>query len=800
MCSHRTPETTLRAYETLASSIRTFGEKLTSDTSGFLVARGEVGKRWNWSAAGALLLALALVGVDHLRVAAVAGKAVFTSATVVAAIPVYQRIRRFPARRITWSMLLAAELITAIAGALYGALPGGTNPFAPPTENLVMAALISVLAVGFATSLSYASLRVLDLSMLIDAVAGGLAISSLLAWLYIRRIITPFTGLEAGLREPTRFAIGVTGVIIVVAFVTASTMLDVTGDRLMLYTVSAAVLVSFGEVVAHHTQRIHASQWGSFIDICWIGAYVALGRAAQLDDGATSRRGERRERAFADHQSRKIAVFGVIAIAVMSLAAAFGDPPIVGGLALSALTVLMIRLLVSLRSERVHSTLYEELAVTDPLTGLANRRGFTAATMTSALTSGAADGGVVLIDLDNFKDVNDSLGHRAGDQVLRQLALRLKSSLDPSTTLARLGGDEFALSRSSGTVDDLEELAQNVALLVREPVQVEGLSLHLSASVGVAARSADHESQEELLRKADVAMYRAKENHSGVKVYDFEHDRNDPSRLVLYGKVGEAVRDGSIDVHLQPLIDIQTGRIAGCEALARWSPDGFDPIPPDRFVPMIEMQGLIVPFTAHVLRRSLEYVTQLPTLGTSHRLSVNVTERDFVNADLSQVVDAALSDFGFPAESLTIEITESVLANDDARIDQSIQDLRSMGIHIAIDDFGTGYSSLSKLVDFPIDELKIDRSFVSRVLTNRNAVAVVRAAIDLALEMGLVTVAEGVEDQETCDAIESLGVNLVQGYHLAPPMPASECEHFFSRFEWRPMARDQQRSQRNIAP
>lgn len=749
---------------------------------------------------GALLLGLAIVGVGHVQVgAALAGKGLFAAAVVLAGVPVYQRIRRFPARRITWSMLLASELLTAIAGFLYGKLPGGTNPFAPPTGNLVIATFISVLSVGFATSLSYASLRVLDLSMLIDAVAGGLAISSLLAWLYIRRIIVPLTGLDFGLREPTRFAIGITGVIIVVALVTAATMLDVTGDRLMLYAVLAAVLVSFGEVVAHHAQQIHSSKWGSFIDFCWIGAYVAIGRAAQLDDGTTSRRGERRERAFAGHQSRKVAVFGVIAIAVTSLAAAFGDPPIVGGLALSALTMLLLRLLVSLRSERIHSMLYEELAVTDPLTGLANRRGFTAATMASAFTdrTDTRSGGVVLVDLDNFKDVNDSLGHRAGDQVLRQLALRLKGALDPSTTLARLGGDEFAIASSNGTVDDLKELAENVALLVREPVHVEGLSLHLSASVGVAVRG-DHESQEELLRKADVAMYRAKENHSGVKVYDFEHDRNDPSRLVLYGKVGEAVLDGSIDVHLQPLMDVQTGRLAGCEALARWSPDGFGPIPPDRFVPMIEMQGLIVPFTAHVLRRSLEYVTQSPSLGTSHRLSVNVSERDFVNADLSQVVRTTLSDFAFPAELLTIEITESVLANDDARIDQSIQDLRSMGIHVAIDDFGTGYSSLSKLVDFPIDELKIDQSFVSRVLTNRNAVAVVRAAVDLAVEMGLVTVAEGVEDQETYDAIKSLGVKLVQGYHLAPPMPASECELFLSRFEGRPIATDQQLTQRDV--
>ncbi len=757
---------------------------MASDNVGTAGVGRDLRYRWATSALATLLLALALAVADrHAPGLGGVGRGVFAAAVVVAAVPVYQRIRRFRARRVTWGLLLAAELLTGLAGGLYGALPRGGNPFAPPTTNLVLAVLTSGLAVAFVGSLTIASLRVLDTNMLIDAAAGGLAISSLLAWLYLRGVLEPLSTVINGVGQRENLLVGLSLLAIIVILATATTMIDVTGDRLMIDVAGAAVLISVGEVLAHRDVVVHSSRWGLLIDLCWLAGYVVVGRAAELDDGVTTRAGARHERTFARVQSRKIAAFGVLALAVIVLSTLSNDPPVVGGLAVASLAVLLVRLLVSLRAERLNSFLFEELAVTDPLTGLTNRRGFTVSG--PAAPPGSTHGGVVLIDLDNFKDVNDSLGHRAGDQVLTQLAQRLRASLDSDVVLARLGGDEFAVSCPTGSPEDLQRLADEVAALVREPVVVEGLSLHLSASVGVALRSTNAEHQEELIRKADVAMYQAKERHSGVSVYDFEHDRNDPRRLILYGRVSEAVRDGTIDVHLQPLVDVACGNVAGWEALARWSPDGYGPIPPARFVRMIEMQGLVVPFTAHVLRRSLHHVSSLGAVGATHRLSVNVSERDFVNADFPRVVDAALADVDFPASRLTIEITEDALANDDARIDQCIQDLRTMGVRVSIDDFGTGYSTLSKLVDFPVDELKIDRSFVGRVLTNPKALAVVRAAVDLARAMDLVTVAEGVEDDETYDALVDLGVDFIQGYRVARPMPPSDCARFLSEFRHR---------------
>lgn len=754
-----------------------------SDVAIARVGRNDFWTRWRTSAFAVLVLTVTLFAVDGGPTSRSVTKDIFALAVIVASIPVYQRVRRLPQRRATWIMLLAAELLTAFAGVLYGALPKGVNPFAPPALNLLLAVVISALAMGFVISQSVASLRFLGMNFLIDAVAGGLAISSLLAWFYMNRVVAPFNGFEDGLTQPTHFAIGVAGVVMVIAITTAVTMYDVTGDTSLMYVTAASVIISIGEVLAHHEERLHSMKWGLLIDLCWLGAYVIVGRAAELDDAGPTRIETRDARDLARSQSRKIAVFGFFVIAVMALSALYKDPPIVGGLALSSLGVLLVRLLMSLKAESVTSHMFEELSVTDPLTGLANRRGFTSTTQLSEVPSGVPQGGALLIDLDNFKDVNDSLGHRAGDQVLVQIAQRLRVALDAEQILARLGGDEFAISCPVGLEGDLERLAQKVESLVREPVSVDGLSLHLSASVGVAVRSTRGEGLDELIRKADVAMYEAKESRSGVRVYDFEHDRNDPGRLVLYGKVSEAVRKGSIEAHLQPLIEVATGEVAGCEALARWSPDGYGPISPERFVRMIELQGLIVPFTAHVLRRSLHHVKNLGALGATHRLSVNVSERDFVNADFPCVVSTALRDFDFPPEQLTIEITEGVLANDDVRIDSCIHDLRSMGIRISIDDFGTGYSTLSKLVDFPVDELKIDKSFVARVLNNRKALAVIRATIELAREMDLVTVAEGVEDQLTYDAVVELGVDLIQGYCVARPMSAPDCELFLADFE-----------------
>ena len=480
-------------------------------------------------------------------------------------------------------------------------------------------------------------------------------------------------------------------------------------------------------------------------------------------------------------QAWKLATFGLLAIVVIALSFIFKDPPIVGGLALASLAVLIVRLLMSLRLERTSSDLFESLAHTDPLTGLANRRTLTEQILANGSSRLEPRGGVLLVDLDNFKEVNDALGHRAGDLLLVELSTRLKSFLGESH-LSRIGGDEFAIECANGTVEELMVLGNQLKDIIREPIMVDDLALCVSASIGVASRNGEDDSPDALIRRADVAMYRAKELKSGTQHYEFEHDRNDPSRLVMYGELSESVKNKAIDIYFQPFVDIKSRSIKGCEALARWTSPSSGPVPPDRFIPMIEIQGLISPFTAHVLDESIRHTKNLDDLGDERGVSVNVSERDFINADFPSIVSKILQTHKFRPDRLTIEITENVIANDDIATIRTLHRLRDVGVRVSIDDFGTGYSTLSKLMDYPVDELKIDQVFVSKVLTNSIASAIVKASVELAHSMELNIVAEGIEDEATFQFLEALGVNVAQGYYFARPMPTAECEKFLREY------------------
>ncbi len=731
----------------------------------------------------AMLVSLLLIGAGrHGEVFEVSDRVIFAGVIVLLSVPVVRRLRAGEFRRLAWGLLLVAEGLTATAGLLFGSLPRGVNPFAPPTANLEFAVMISVCGVAFVLALAYSSLSTLTLSLKIDAVAGGLALSAALSWLYLNRVLGQVSEVFTRLNHREHWVIGMALVAIIVIAATATTMVDVTRDHVVPYVGGAALVISVGMVLAQRDAVHDTAHWGVLIDLSWIAAYALGGWAASIDVDRPTTRNVSHESVSSYVQARKIAAFGLLAMIVTSLAALFRDPPVVGGLALAAILVLLVRLLMSLRIERVQSDAFKALAETDALTGLANRRALARAEDDGAADGTSGVGGVILVDLDNFKEVNDSLGHRAGDLVLVQLAHRLRGGVDTPGVLARLGGDEFAMYLPHASREELTVVAHRIEGLVREPTEVDGLSLQLSASVGVAVRVVDGESQDELIRKADIAMYRAKGDRSGVRHYDFEHDRSDPSRLVLFGRVSQAVRDQSIGVHLQPVVHVGTSSIVGCEALARWSPEGYGPIPPDRFVPMIELQGLMVPFTEHVLRRSIDQVQSLGDAHGLHRLSVNVSERDFVNGDFPQLLHRVLGESGFPPTRLTIEITESILANDNEKVGRGIESLRRSGVRISVDDFGTGFSALSKLVDFSVDELKIDKAFTRRLLTNDKALAVVKAAIELGRAMSLDVVAEGVETAEIYDALANLNVDLIQGYHIARPMPIEECRGFLASY------------------
>jgi len=412
-------------------------------------------------------------------------------------------------------------------------------------------------------------------------------------------------------------------------------------------------------------------------------------------------------------------------------------------------------------------------AMTDPLTKLPNRLLFDDR-LQQAIRLRRRDGGrlaVLLMDLDRFKEVNDTLGHGAGDALLRDIADRLSASLRASDTLSRLGGDEFALLLPE--CQD-EEAAMNVASKLRatlaEPFSLDGLMLEVEGSVGVAVYPEHGTTPEALMQHADVAMYLAKERRSGQVAYSPARDDHTPERLALVGELRRAIDQGELLVQFQPKVDLVSGDIFGVEALVRWQHPQRGLLGPDKFIPIAEHSVLIKPLTFYVLDRCLSWCKQWGAEGLRLSASVNISANSLGDISLPAAIADALERVDVSADRLELEITESALMVDPSRSLAVLQELHRLGLRISIDDFGTGYSSLAYLKDLPVDVLKIDRSFVSQMDVSPTDAMIVRSTIELAHNLGLRTVAEGVEEQTHVTELRRLGCDAAQGYLVARPM------------------------------
>ena len=415
-------------------------------------------------------------------------------------------------------------------------------------------------------------------------------------------------------------------------------------------------------------------------------------------------------------------------------------------------------------------------SMTDELTGLPNRR-LLSDRLERALTFGARRGftsAVLLIDLDRFKEVNDTLGHDYGDELLRSVSARLTSAFRSEDTVARLGGDEFAVLLPA-VADEAAAVAQaeRCLALIREPFVVRGFTIGVDASIGVVLSPHHGHAAPELLRAADVAMYEAKAAHLGVLVYDRSLDGHSPGRLALLGELRRALQEDQLVLHYQPKVDVALGRVTGAEALVRWQHPERGLLPPADFVPVAEGTGLILPLTLWTLEAAVAQARSWLDAGHAVQVAVNLSPRCLLEPGLPDQVLRVLDGHGLPARLLRLELTESTVMADPDRAFAVVSRLRDLGVAISIDDFGTGYSSMSHLKQLPVDELKIDRSFVADMLADGNDAVLVRSSIDLGHNLGMAVVAEGVEDEETLLALSALGCDVVQGYHLARPMPAS---------------------------
>jgi diguanylate cyclase (GGDEF)-like protein len=415
------------------------------------------------------------------------------------------------------------------------------------------------------------------------------------------------------------------------------------------------------------------------------------------------------------------------------------------------------------------------MATTDDLTGLANRERFRGRLheLIAEATAQKAAFGVILIDLDRFKEINDTLGHHYGDALLRELGPRLAECASAGGLVARLGGDEFAVLPEERTdnIEALEAVAGRLIACVHEPVALDEMTVDVGASIGIARFPHDGDDAHALMRHADIAMYAAKEARTGWKVYAAELDRHSVERLNVISDFRRALDAGEIVVYYQPVVDVDGSRVQGAEGLIRWQHPERGLLPPGAFVQTVEQTALIGPLTRYVLERCIAQCVEWRQSGRDLSVAVNLSVRNLLDRELPVDIQRLLEHYGLPAEALQLEITESMLMSDPERALATVTRLSELGARISVDDFGTGYSSLANLRRFPIDELKIDRSFVSPMLNDESDLVIVRSTINLGHDLGLRVIAEGVEDEATLRRLACLGCDLAQGYHLSKPLP-----------------------------
>ncbi len=405
----------------------------------------------------------------------------------------------------------------------------------------------------------------------------------------------------------------------------------------------------------------------------------------------------------------------------------------------------------------------------DHLTGLPNRTRFN-----ELIADLPRPSAILLADLDRFKEINDTLGHQHGDLLLISVAKRIAAEVGHRGIVARLGGDEFGVLLPQTGSGDAAQVAVSLLSAIERPFQIGELELEITGSIGVAvAQGADDEGGL-LLQRADVAMYSAKESHSGWELYSSERDHYSPRRLTLAGELRKAIENGELEVHYQPKSDLVSGRVKGVEALVRWRHPRYGVIGPDHFIPVAESAGLIRPLTNFVLESAVDNQSELRALGYDLEVSINLSVRSVLDVNLPNQVAQVLTEHGVSPSSLTLEITEGSVMADPTRTIGILGRLAQLGVSISVDDFGTGYSSLSYLKRLPANEVKIDRTFVAGMLTNDSDRAIVRSTVDLARNLGLRAVAEGVEDRETWDALAQLGCDYAQGYFVSPPLPPAD--------------------------
>jgi diguanylate cyclase (GGDEF)-like protein len=387
---------------------------------------------------------------------------------------------------------------------------------------------------------------------------------------------------------------------------------------------------------------------------------------------------------------------------------------------------------------------------------------------------------VLLLDLDKFKEINDSLGHDVGDDLLTQVASRLAGQLRPADLLARMGGDEFVIHLADCGPGQSEAVALKLRVVLAEPYDLGSVTVQVNASIGIAHCPEQGQDLTMLLRKSDLAMYTAKSTHSGHYAYQDGDDNPGPERFHTVEALNTALLQDQLLLHFQPKISLGTGEVHGVEALVRWEHPALGLLEPEAFLKRFEEAGLMRALTSTVLTKALDQAAAWRAQERPLTVAVNISAFSIIDSELPAQIGAMVADRGLPASVLVLEITEDLLVGDRDRARTVLSRLRAMGVRIAVDDFGKGYSSLSYLRELPIDELKLDKSFILSMTDDARATALVVSTIDLAHSLGLEMTAEGVESSAAYESLISYGCDVAQGYFMSRPVPAAELDQWFA--------------------
>lgn len=604
----------------------------------------------------------------------------------------------------------------------------------------------------------------------LDGLVIGLAAGAVAVALWFDTILAQTGGLASvvvGLAYPIFDLVFV--VVIVAGLAPIGFRPDWSSGALM----AGAALFALGDVVYLRQVAADTYRPATVLELTWVAGMVLYGFAPWLPTRRPHREADR-----GDGVATVVpAVAAVVALAIVALGVSGGLPDLATWLAITAIATVLVRARITIRELRLANEGFRQ-ARTDDLTGLLNRRGFGEEADRRLAVDGPPPG-LMMIDLNGFKEVNDSLGHAAGDHLLTVVATRLSRALPPGTVVARLGGDEFGVV-VTGDRGALDATVGAIQACLELPIRLDATRVRVTASVGVAVAPDDGATRDELIRAADVAMYEAKRNQLPVAWYSAERDPHTRDRLALIEELRSAIEQRAFTMHFQPSFSVASGAVVGMEALIRWNHPVRGMVPPDEFIPLAERVGLIPAITRAALELSVHQLAVLLADGHSLGLSVNISALDLVDDDLPVYIARTLAAAGVPPERLTLEITETALCGDPARAEHTLGALRAGGMRISIDDFGVGYASLSQLLRLPLDELKIDRSFVTAVDRDRKAQAVLGATVELGRTLGLEVVAEGVETPQELAEVTRRGVDVAQGYLLSRPLPADELARFLA--------------------